>query len=240
MDSGRRLVWGDRSDQIQVFRSGEPFGPFPTAVCVNSPLVGLFCPNSRIMPCDFAGDLSATWGVSESKANGKSVEIEVLLLMASGTLQSHELLARKNSILDPAIKSGQESNRMSSRRPRLWLALGLIVAAGLAVRVAALAHWGTGAIESEGAEYTRIAENLRNGVGYVGMVSPGPQLVFNPLFPLLIAGTSYVSPDYERAGRPWCFFSGLSFPCRCLVLHRVCLTGAWDSSRRCWRYCTLC
>src|SRR6266851_8063644 len=87
-------------------------------------------------------------------------------------------------------------------RPRhLWLLLALMVAASFAVRVAAWAHWQTGAIESEGAEYARIAENLRNGVGYVGLVTPGSELLFNPLFPLLIAGTSFVTHNYELAGR---------------------------------------
>jgi hypothetical protein len=104
-------------------------------------------------------------------------------------------------ITDSSVKSGQVRKGTNSRTHRLWLLLTLMVAASFAVRVAALVHWRTGAIESEGAEYTRIAENLRNGVGYVGIVSPGPQLVFNPLFPLLIAGASFVTPDYERAGR---------------------------------------
>src|SRR5258708_11007161 len=89
-----------------------------------------------------------------------------------------------------------------NKRPRhLWLLLALMVVASLAVRVTAWAYWQTGAIESEGAEYARIAENLRNGVGYVGLVTPGPQLNFNPLFPLLIAGTSFVTHNYELAGR---------------------------------------
>ena len=112
-----------------------------------------------------------------------------------------EPLPSENSVVDPIIKPWQEGKGISGRRPRLWMMLGLIVAFALAVRVAAWAHWGTGAIESEGAEYTRIAENLRKGVGYVGIVSPGPQLVFNPLFPLLIAAASYIAPDYETAGR---------------------------------------
>ena len=61
--------------------------------------------------------------------------------------------------------------------------------------------WGTGAIESEGAEYARIAENLRKGVGYVGIVTPGPELMFPPLFPLLISGVSFFTGSYVRAGR---------------------------------------
>ncbi len=90
---------------------------------------------------------------------------------------------------------------MNNRPHHLWLLLTVIVAASFAVRLAALAYWGTGAIENEGVEYARIAENLRNGIGYVGIVSTGPQLVFPPLYPLLIAATSSVTRDYEWAGR---------------------------------------
>lgn len=79
--------------------------------------------------------------------------------------------------------------------------LALIVAAGFVIRLAAWAHWGTGTIESEGAEYARIAENLRNGFGFVGLVSSGPEVLFNPLFPFLIAVTSFVTHNYEVAGR---------------------------------------
>ena len=89
----------------------------------------------------------------------------------------------------------------NTRHSSTWVLLALLVAASFAVRVAAWGYWRTGAIESEGAEYARIAENLRNGVGYQGIVSPGPQLVFPPLFPVLIAGASLVTHDYELAGR---------------------------------------
>ena len=87
-----------------------------------------------------------------------------------------------------------------------------MVAASFAVRAAAWAYWQTGAIESEGAEYARIAENLRSGVGYVGLVTPGAQLNFNPLFPLLIAGTSFVTHNYELAGRVVALIMGALLP----------------------------
>ena len=86
---------------------------------------------------------------------------------------------------------------MNNRPRRFWVFLAIMVAASFALRVAAFAYWGTGAIESEGAEYARIAENLRNGVGYVGLVTPSAELLFNPLFSLLIAGTSFVTHNYE-------------------------------------------
>ena len=88
-----------------------------------------------------------------------------------------------------------------SMNHRSWVLLSLIVAAGFAVRVAALAYWQTGAIENEGAEYIRLAENLREGIGFVGIAMPGTQLLFNPLFPLLIAAASFVTGNYEWAAR---------------------------------------
>lgn len=112
------------------------------------------------------------------------------------------------------IKTGvSETNETTKTRSfGLWPHLALIVAASLAVRIVALLHWGTGAIENEGAEYARIAENLRNGVGYVGLVSPGPQLVFNPLFPFLIAGASFITHNYEWAARLVSLFLGCLLP----------------------------
>src|SRR5258707_15127420 len=104
------------------------------------------------------------------------------------------------------------SEAINDRPRHLWLLLALMVVASLAVRVAAWAYWQTGAIESEGAEYARIAENLRNGVGYVGLVTPGNQLNFNPLFPLLIAGTSFVTHNYELAGRLVALVMGALLP----------------------------
>jgi 4-amino-4-deoxy-L-arabinose transferase-like glycosyltransferase len=58
-----------------------------------------------------------------------------------------------------------------------------------------------GAIDSEGAEYARIAENLLNGNGYVGIAFPGVQLLFPPLFPWLIATVSLITHQSELAGR---------------------------------------
>jgi 4-amino-4-deoxy-L-arabinose transferase-like glycosyltransferase len=82
-----------------------------------------------------------------------------------------------------------------------WILPFVLFSASFVIRAAAWSHWGTGTIESEGAEYAKIAENLRNGVGYVGLVSPGPQVLFNPLFPLLIAGVSFFTSNFELAGR---------------------------------------
>ena len=97
-----------------------------------------------------------------------------------------------------AVGEKPRANELS--RPLLIL-LMLLVVASFAIRIAAWAYCGTGTIESEGAEYAKIAQNLRHGFGYVGLVSAGPQVLFNPLFPYLIAGVSFFTHDYELAGR---------------------------------------
>jgi len=56
-------------------------------------------------------------------------------------------------------------------------------------------------IDNEGAEYARIAENLRSGQGYMGMFNNGVQLNFPPLFPLLIAALSFLLPSVEVSAR---------------------------------------
>lgn len=88
----------------------------------------------------------------------------------------------------------------SSVHLQRWKLL-ILLAASLAIRIIAFAYFGAGTIESEGAEYAKIAQNLRAGVGYVGLVSAGPQVLFPPLFPWLIAAASFLTPDFEFAGR---------------------------------------
>jgi len=94
-----------------------------------------------------------------------------------------------------------------------FIFLSVTLVASIGVRAGAWHHWHTGAIESEGAEYARIAENLRDGRGYVGISTPGTQLVFPPLFPSLIAAASLVTHnDYELAGRLVSFLLGVLLP----------------------------
>ncbi len=59
----------------------------------------------------------------------------------------------------------------------------------------------TAVIENEGSEYARIAENLLTGIGYVGKREEGPQVLFPPLFPLLIAAVSVITGHTDLAGR---------------------------------------
>ena len=86
--------------------------------------------------------------------------------------------------------------RAATDRPLLSiLAIAFIVRALAAV-------FFTGAIDGEGAEYARIAQNLLWGNGYVGIAEEdGKQLFFPPLFPFTIAGVSLLTGDTEIAGR---------------------------------------
>lgn len=79
-------------------------------------------------------------------------------------------------------------------------ALLLIVIVGLALR-AICAFWFRGMIDGEGAEYGRLAQNLLAGRGYVGIATPGDQLFFPPLYPMLIAALTVVTGNAEVAGR---------------------------------------
>jgi len=96
---------------------------------------------------------------------------------------------------------------------RSWAGISIVlVAASLAIRLAALRYWGIGPIENEGAEYARIAENLRHGAGLVGIAAPGTELLFNPLYPLLIAAVSFLTHDYEWAARLISLIAGSFLP----------------------------
>ncbi len=76
----------------------------------------------------------------------------------------------------------------------------LIMLAALTLR-ALCAILFTGEIDTEGAEYARIAQNIIAGKGYEGLATQGTQLFFPPLFPFLIAGVSLITGDAEIAGR---------------------------------------
>ena len=94
----------------------------------------------------------------------------------------------------PAIE-GLKANVLTLCRPivAIWF-LSLLLRGFCAI-------WFSGMIDEEGAEYARIAQNLLAGVGYVGLVTPGEQLWFPPLFPLLISGITLFTGDAEVAGR---------------------------------------
>jgi hypothetical protein len=119
-------------------------------------------------------------------------------------------------------------------RSRLsWLVIAIpLLVLSLAIRLAAMRYWGIGPIENEGAEYARMAENLRNGVGLVGIPSPGKELLFNPLYPLLISGVSFLTNDCERAARLISLFMGTPLPLVALGSAPVFLAAARGLPRR--------
>lgn len=93
----------------------------------------------------------------------------------------------------------QDRSTLSAVEGRERLILGAIVVLALLLRVAAVFRLGT--IDTEGAEYARIAENFSAGRGYTGIETSGAELIFPPLFPMLIAATSLVVGQAELAGR---------------------------------------
>lgn len=77
--------------------------------------------------------------------------------------------------------------------------IAAVIIGGL-LRTAWSMHHGL-AIDIEGVEYARIAENLLAGRGYVGMFNNGTQLNFPPLYPILIAAGTLVCRNSELAAR---------------------------------------
>ena len=63
------------------------------------------------------------------------------------------------------------------------------------------AYLYAGEIDQEGSEYARLAQNLMSGKGYVGLYTEGPQLIFPPLYPIIIASLSFVTGTVEVSGR---------------------------------------
>ena len=97
------------------------------------------------------------------------------------------------------MKLRRPSEGQQARLSVSW-PLVAIVFVSFALRAACAIHF-TGMIDTEGAEYARIAQNLLAGVGYVGIATEGQQLFFPPLFPFLIAAVSLLTGDAEVAGR---------------------------------------
>jgi 4-amino-4-deoxy-L-arabinose transferase-like glycosyltransferase len=80
----------------------------------------------------------------------------------------------------------------------LWVVITSIAA--LILRFLWIFHWPL-SIESEGVYYARIAENLIAGRGYVGAREAGKQLLYPPLYPVLIACIAEFVRNSELAGR---------------------------------------
>jgi 4-amino-4-deoxy-L-arabinose transferase-like glycosyltransferase len=83
-------------------------------------------------------------------------------------------------------------------------------------------HFGPKVIESEGCNYARVAESLAAGRGPIGMHELGPELLYPPLYPGLIAACVRFGLSSEMGGRLVSFVFGSLTP-----------IAAWALARRC-------
>ena len=91
------------------------------------------------------------------------------------------------------------------KRSILLLAILLVA---LVLRLGWLTSF-TEAINGEGAEYARIAENLAAGRGYVGIATEGRELMLPPLYPALIVAGSVLTGDFYHAAELICLAAGV-------------------------------
>jgi hypothetical protein len=94
---------------------------------------------------------------------------------------------------------------MASIRARRPLLAILFVAAVL--RVFWLWHESR-VVEGDECEYLRLAENLVATHRYVGLFE-GPELIYPPLFPILVAAVAQVTSSYPAAGEVVSFVAGM-------------------------------
>jgi len=87
-----------------------------------------------------------------------------------------------------------------------WPVLAILVLA-LSLRLFWILH-EVPVLQGDEAEYARLAENLVKRHGYLGM-REGPQVMYPPFFPALIAAASVVVESYEVGGRLITVLGGL-------------------------------
>src|SRR5262245_44550781 len=85
--------------------------------------------------------------------------------------------------------------------------LSILVLAAL-VRLSWVLH-EVSVLQGDETEYTRLARNLVEARTYVGMME-GPQLMYPPLFPAVIAAGSFVAGSYDTGGRLVALVAGLA------------------------------
>jgi 4-amino-4-deoxy-L-arabinose transferase-like glycosyltransferase len=135
--------------------------------------------------------------------------------MSSGAVD--RTMSGAGALATRAARSGARGllDRVAASR---WALSGFVLLA-----VLFRAWWGLArpaVMENEGAEYARIAENLLAGHGYVGTMA-GPQTLFPPLYPLLIALVLLAIDNAEVAGRVVSVVAGalLVVPVFLMALH---------------------
>jgi hypothetical protein len=96
------------------------------------------------------------------------------------------------------------SNALSPDRGRAILAI--IMAFGLALRFAWMVTQAP-VISSDGGEYATMAENLLQRHALVGTYE-GPEILYAPLYPILIAATMLITGNSETAAHVVSLLSG--------------------------------
>jgi 4-amino-4-deoxy-L-arabinose transferase-like glycosyltransferase len=112
--------------------------------------------------------------------------------------------------------------RAAVKRSRIDVALVTIIAIACAVRLlflALVAMHGT-EINDDGAQYARAAQNVREGLGYIGMLGK-PLTLQPPLYSFAIGLISSVVGDAESAGRLISIVAGAALPLPVFVVTRL-------------------
>ena len=99
---------------------------------------------------------------------------------------------------------------------RIWIVFSLALA--LVLRLYWLLHKFP-VLGGEECEYLRLAENLIHRHTYVGLFE-GPQVMYPPLLPLLIALVSPLTSTFEMAGEVVTLFSGMLLVFEVFILVR--------------------
>lgn len=116
--------------------------------------------------------------------------------------------AQMNSPEIGASASTSSSSKLIGYLRRHSVVIGLLLL-GFLVRLIAF-RFMPGRSDTEGAEYSRIAENLLAGNGYLGVVYSGAPPVFPPLFPMLIAAGSLLTGSVETGAKLMSLITGTS------------------------------
>jgi len=120
-----------------------------------------------------------------------------------------------------AAERGILPSQVPQRYRPVFCALLLLFLVSVIVRFAWLQR-GPKVIETEGVYYARVGENLAAGIGYVGMREVGLQLLYPPLYPVLIAGGVSCGLSTEFAGRLISLIFGSFLPVVvCLLARRL-------------------
>jgi 4-amino-4-deoxy-L-arabinose transferase-like glycosyltransferase len=96
-------------------------------------------------------------------------------------------------------------------------AIAIIVAAALVLRVVAVIFRGPSAMDWDGANFIRTAQNLLAGHGYIGLRG-SINVVHAPLYPLLIAALTFVTRNAEESALILAIATGVLFPVVIYVL----------------------